>query len=87
MRGRLFGLALTSIFAVFTLGDAKAQCPPIPDIPWWGTNQHQQVINYVNKKHDGDWKPYIAKWSKYQSRMQDVADRGGPWSSVRPTSR
>jgi hypothetical protein len=68
---------LIGVFVAVTFFDAQAQCPPIPDIPWWGTNEHKKVIDYVNKKHGGDWKPYIAKWTQYQSRMEDVAEREG----------
>ena len=54
-----------------------AQCPALPDISWWGTNSHRKMVDFVERKFDGDWGPYIAKWERYEARMRDILKRGG----------
>ena len=72
-------------------GDTKAQsatallgiewvhnntCGQIPRVEWWGEVSHMKVLNYVNTRHGGDWRPYIEKWALQQVKMQDIHDRG-----------
>ena len=72
-------------------GDTKAQpatallgiewvhnntCGQIPRVEWWGEVSHMKVLNYVNTRHGGGWRPYIEKWALQQVKMQDIHDRG-----------
>ncbi len=51
-------------------------CGQIPRVEWWGEVSHMKVLNYVNTRHGGDWRPYIEKWALQQVKMQDIHDRG-----------
>ena len=53
----------------------KIRCPPIPEISWWGNVDHQAVIAYVDRKHGGDWKPYVAKWESHLEKMTGLFDK------------
>ena len=55
---------------------AQSECGIIPDVDWWRVKTHDQVIGYVARKHDGDWTPYIANWTKRLGKLQDIFKRG-----------
>jgi hypothetical protein len=55
---------------------AQSECGTIPDVDWWRVKTHDQVIGYVARKHDGDWTPYIANWTKRLGKLQDIFKRG-----------
>lgn len=55
----------------------KAVCNAFPQVSWWGELTHERVTRYVNRKHNGNWKPYIAKWEKQKSRLTDIYKRNG----------
>ncbi len=54
---------------------AATKCDPFPEVSWWGNLTHDKVIRYVEKKHDGDWAPYIKKWEAQVETMQGVYKR------------
>jgi hypothetical protein len=70
-----FTLALVLLTA--SIGLAQAACDALPKVSWWGTNTHQKIVNYVNKKYAGDWESYITKWNNYSSRIQKIIDNDG----------
>ena len=53
----------------------KIRCPLIPEISWWGNVSHQAVIGYVDRKHGGDWQPYVAKWESHLEKMTGLFDK------------
>ncbi len=55
---------------------SKNDCKPFPKVPWWGKMSHERVTRYVDKKYDGDWKRYLAKWERQLKIMVDIYDRG-----------
>ena len=69
----LFGLALAGA-AIFSTS-AMAQCDAFPKVPWWGKLNHDKVASYVSQKHEGNWEPYIKKWSKQIDKLKDVQER------------
>lgn len=61
--------------ALFASSAAMAECDAFPKVPWWGNLNHDKVASFVSRKHDGDWKPYIKKWSKQVDKLKDVHKR------------
>ena len=51
-------------------------CPRLPVVEWWAVNDHAAVVRYVQDKHEGDWQPYIRKWTRQHDKMRDIHDRG-----------
>ena len=51
------------------------QCDPIPQVAWWKFSTHKSVVNYVARKNQGDWRPYMQKWSHRLKKLQDIYDR------------
>lgn len=58
-------------------GTALADCPPYPDVSWWGELNHEKTILYVDKKHGGYWTHYIAKWKGQLAKVEMIRDMGG----------
>ncbi|NQU58048.1 MAG: hypothetical protein HQ513_12500 [Rhodospirillales bacterium] len=56
--------------------DAGTDCPEIPAVAWWGDTSPEGITAYVDRKHDGDWAPYLKKWQKYEKRMRDILSNG-----------
>lgn len=54
----------------------EAKCAAIPDRPWWKNTTHAVLVKYVDRKHDGDWRPYIAKWTEQRDKLSGIAERG-----------
>ena len=54
---------------------AAFACPKIPEVSWWGDIGHETIIRYVDRKHGGNWKPYIAKWETHLERMMVLYDQ------------
>ena len=57
-------------------GSALAECPSYPDVSWWGEMNHEKAIRYVDKKHGGDWAPYMAKWRRQLTRLEKIPGQG-----------
>ena len=74
----LLGLLAGSVIVVAlfgTIGLARAACAPLPALDWWVSDQ-ARLINIIDKRYDGDWSKYVAKWEKQLSNMEDIYDRG-----------
>jgi hypothetical protein len=64
------------VVAVFsTMGPARAACAPLPTLDWWISDQ-AKLITIIDKRYEGDWSKYVAKWEKQLSNMEDIYDRG-----------
>ena len=74
------GYPATILFLALALAAARpagAQvCDPFPQVEWWGTLSHEKVVRYVEKRHNGDWNPYIQKWEKQKDKLKKVLGRG-----------
>lgn len=58
-------------------GTGLAECPSYPDVSWWGAMNHDKAIRYVDRKHGGDWAPYMAKWRRQLARLEKIQAKGG----------
>ena len=52
-----------------------SRCPGVPGVSWWGDVRHTKLIKYVERKHDGDWSAYSAKWEKHLTHMIELFDK------------
>lgn len=73
-------LAIGTSATVFTFKDGLAaeqsQCPQMPTVSWWSNSTHEKLIRYVNRKHGGDWSPYIAYWEKHMNKVMKAFEQG-----------
>ena len=76
--GRFFTAAAAAVFISAMSGQTAraAECPPVPDVPWWNKVSHDSMKKYVARKHKGDWSAYIAKWERQKEKLQAIYDRG-----------
>lgn len=71
------GIAMAAVCAAVVLPwAALAECPSIPDVEWWKGANHEKTIAYVEKKHQGDWQPYIDKWDRQKNKLNKIKERG-----------
>jgi hypothetical protein len=49
----------------------------IPQGAWWGKTNHSKISAYVERRHDGNWAPYVKKWTRQLKSMKGIAARGG----------
>ncbi|MHA1597351.1 MAG: hypothetical protein ACTSV1_01405 [Alphaproteobacteria bacterium] len=71
---------MTGLFVVMAAtGNATevSQCAAFPESDFWSKTTHSTIISYVNRKHDGNWKDYIAKWQKQLDNMRKIYEQGG----------
>ncbi len=64
-----------SICSLVAIGEARAECASFPKVELWGKISHDKVQNYVARKHDGDWQPYVTKWQKQYDKLKRVKAR------------
>jgi hypothetical protein len=76
-------LRLPFLFASFVFAltfsasaDAGETCQEVPSVAWWGDTSPQGLTAYVDRKHDGDWDPYLKKWQDYEENMRDILSNG-----------
>ncbi|MCH7935464.1 MAG: response regulator transcription factor [Proteobacteria bacterium] len=53
----------------------KTRCAAIPRVTWWKFNSHERIAGYVQRRHGGDWKPYLEKWLLRLAKLWDIHDR------------
>jgi hypothetical protein len=53
-----------------------AECAAFPKVDWWGKLSHAKVVRYVERKHDGDWQPYLEKWQRQKTKLKRWLDTG-----------
>ncbi len=73
--GRPAALAAAFLASSFSVAQAPSQCAAFPEVSWWGNLTHEDVIRYVNQKHEGEWTPYLEKWENQLDTVQRVYDR------------
>ncbi|NQV46303.1 MAG: response regulator [Rhodospirillaceae bacterium] len=55
----------------------SSKCKEAPIVSWWGTTTHFSMVDYVDRKHNGNWAPYLDKWINQLNKMQSIYDREG----------
>lgn len=79
-RYRFVGLVIATVAASFIFSSpsyAIGGCVDIPQGVWWGKTDHGKITSYVQRRHDGNWAPYIVKWKRQLKSMKGIAKRGG----------
>jgi len=72
----VFRTAVLSLGLVVAASAASAECSPFPRSNFIGTYSHDQVSQYVDRAHSGDWAPYLAALDKNLSRLNQLRARG-----------
>ena len=54
----------------------QVECGLIPKVTWWKLKTPESIIDYVSRKHLGDWQPYITTWSQRLIKIQGMHDKG-----------
>lgn len=67
---RTLTLATTVLSLTLTASVARAECPPYPQVAWWGKLTHEGVIRYVTLKHGGNWISYLEKWERQLAQVK-----------------
>ena len=71
----IWSVTVALAVVVMAASSARAECDTFPKVPWWGNLNHVTVESYVIRKFDGDWAPYITKWSNQVEKLKDVRKR------------
>ncbi len=78
-KGLLMGASALAFAVAFATPASAAICPAFDNPAGAGTMSHQSVIEYVSKRHGGDWSAYLSSWKKLARTMEirgeDVAAR------------
>ena len=67
------GVVVAALFG--NIGQAQAECAPLPDIDWLISDQAKLNL-VVEQRYDGEWSKYLAKWDKHLKGMEDIYNRG-----------
>lgn len=57
-------------------GPASAGCGAFPKIPLWEALTHDFARQQVDEIYDGDWRAYIEKLERYESKLRGIHERG-----------
>ena len=53
----------------------KSKCEKVPYVSWWRAKTRADIVGYVNRRHAGNWKPYIKDWTARLIDLQDSYSR------------
>lgn len=72
----MFRTIALSLGFVFTASAAFADCSPFPRSNFIGSFSHDQVIQYVDRAHGGDWTPYLSALDNNLARLNKFRTQG-----------
>lgn len=72
----MFRTAVLSLGFVVAASAASADCSPFPRSNFIGSYTHDQVIQYVDRAHGGDWGPYLNALNSNLARLEQFRKRG-----------
>lgn len=72
----MFRTAVLSLGLVVAASAASAECSPFPRSNFIGAYSHDQVIQYVDRAHGGDWAPYLSALDKNLTRLDQLRVQG-----------
>ncbi len=55
---------------------AKANCPQIPDVPWWINKTHLQIAKVVDSQFKRNWRSYMNFWENEKDKLIGIKNRG-----------
>lgn len=55
---------------------AKANCPQVPDVPWWVNKTHLQIAKVVDSRFKRNWRSYINFWQNEKDKLTGIKNRG-----------
>jgi hypothetical protein len=72
----VFRTIALSLGLVVTASAAFADCSPFPRSNFIGSFSHDQVIQYVDRAHGGDWTPYLSALDNNLARLNKLRAQG-----------
>lgn len=51
-------------------------CARIPQVDWWRYKTHADMAEFVVRRHEGAWEPFIDDLIRRLAKMYDIAERG-----------
>lgn len=72
----MFRTIALSLGLVVTASAAIADCSPFPRSNFIGSFSHDQVIQYVDRAHGGDWAPYLSALDKNLTHLNKFRTQG-----------
>lgn len=72
----MFRTAVLSLGLIFAATAASAECGPFPRSNFIGSYTHDQVTQYVDRAHGGDWTPYLTALDENLNRLDQFRKRG-----------
>ncbi|MBT3700922.1 MAG: c-type cytochrome [Alphaproteobacteria bacterium] len=75
MFAKLITAFLLMVFSFPAFAATELKCPVAPTTPWRTALNEADLKKYVNRRHDGNWSSYIAKWERQIDTARDVLGR------------
>lgn len=72
----MFRTTILSLGLVVAASAASADCSPFPRSNFIGAYTHDQVIQYVDRAHAGDWAPYLNSLDNNVARLNTLRASG-----------
>jgi len=76
MRATLMISTFVLAIAVLVGGPARADCGTLPNVQWWNDLTLAAMRQVVDRRYDGDWGSYIAKWERQKDLLVDWRSSG-----------
>ena len=76
MRATLMISTFVLAIAVLVGGPARADCGTLPNVQWWNDLTLAAMRQVVDRRYDGDWGSYIAKWGRQKDLLVDWGSSG-----------
>lgn len=73
---RTMALSLGLVVTASAASAASADCSPFPRSNFIGSFSHEQVTQYVDSAHGGDWAPYLSALDKNLTRLNQLRNQG-----------
>ncbi len=52
------------------------KCSAMPKVEWWVNKSHLDVAGFVQRKHKGNWGPYLDRWNQRLANLQSIEAKG-----------
>jgi cytochrome c553 len=75
LSAKLITALLLMVFSFPAFAGTTMECPIAPTTAWRTALDEADLQKYVNKRHDGNWSSYIAKWERQIDTARDVLSR------------
>lgn len=53
----------------------ETKCESVPYVEWWKFRTHEEIVNYVLRRHAGDWRKLENNLTTRLAKLYDISDR------------